>query len=199
MDPLTRLRRRPFLAPLLLPVLALVLVVAGVIWLGSWSRTTVIVLARHAEAGDATSGDPDLSAMGEKRAAMLGAVLSDLLVDRKVDYLYAADTRRAQQTAAPVANEFRLPINLLSSSDWSGLAARIRREHKGRTVVVVGYASTLPGVINQLSGGEVPIEDQEFDTLHVVVLPTPGETRVLRLRYGPASPAAEKAARPGSK
>lgn len=185
MDPLTRLRRRPFLAPLLVPVIAIVLLIAGVLWLGSWSRTTVVVLVRHAEAGEATSGDPDLTPAGEKRAQRLGPLLSDLLVDRKVDYLYAADTRRAQQTAAPIANEFRLPINLVSSSDWSGLAAKVRREHKGRTVVVVGYASTLPGVINQLSGREVPMHEQEFDSLHVVVLPSPGETRVLRLRYEP--------------
>jgi broad specificity phosphatase PhoE len=79
-----------------------------------------VVLVRHAEAGDSNAGDPDLSAAGEARAAKLGTLLTDVLGDRNVDYLYAADTRRAQQTAAPVANEFKLPINVLSSSDWAG-------------------------------------------------------------------------------
>jgi probable phosphoglycerate mutase len=144
----------------------------------------VVVLVRHAEAGESSSGDPDLSPAGEKRVAALGGLLDDLLVDRKVDYLYASDTRRAQQTAAPIANQFRLPINVLSSSDWSRLAARIRREHRGKTVVVVGYATTLPGVINQLSGHELAMRDEEFDAVYVVVLPSPGETRVFRLRYG---------------
>ena len=140
--------------------------------------------------GEGTSGDPDLNAAGEKRVAVLGALIDDVLADRKVDYLYAADTRRAQQTAAPLANEFRLPINLIASSDWSGLASRIKRDHRGKTVVVVGYATTLPGVISQLSGNDYAMRDDEFDAIYVVVMPSPGETRVLRFRYGqPARPA----------
>jgi len=184
MDPLTRLRRRPLMAPLLLPLLALLMAAAGVYWLGTWSKTTVVILVRHAEAAQSSSGDPDLSPAGEKRIARLGALLSDVLGERKVDYLYAADTRRAQQTAAPVANEFKLPINILASSDWSGLAARIRREHRGKTVVVVGYATTLPGVINQLSGSDLAMAEDEFDAIYIVIAPSPGETRVLRVRYG---------------
>jgi hypothetical protein len=50
--------------------------------------------------------------------------------------------------------------------------------------VVVGYASTLPGVLNQLSGENVAMRDDEFDAVYCVVMPSPGETRVLRLRYG---------------
>jgi len=172
------------MAPLLLPLLALLMAAAGVYWLGTWSKTTVVILVRHAEAAQSSSGDPDLSPAGEKRVARLGALLSDVLGERKVDYLYAADTRRAQQTAAPVANEFKLPINILASSDWSGLAARIRREHRGKTVVVVGYATTLPGVINQLSGSDLAMAEDEFDAIYIVIAPSPGETRVLRVRYG---------------
>ena len=190
MDPLTRLRRRPFMAPLLFPLLAVLMAAGGFYWLGTWAKTTVVVLVRHAEAGESTSGDPDLNASGEKRVAVLGTVLDELLVDRKVDYLYAADTRRAQQTAASVANQFRLPINVLASSDWSGLASRIKREHRGATVVVVGYASTLPGVVNQLSGSQIAMRDYEFDSVYVVVMASPGETRVFRVHYGvPSSPA----------
>jgi broad specificity phosphatase PhoE len=192
MDPLTRLRRRPFMAPLLFPLLAVLMGAAGVYWLGTWAKTTVVVLVRHAEAGESTSGDPELSPAGEERVAALGGLLDDVLTDRRVDYLYAADTRRAQQTAAPVANQFRLPINVLASSDWSGLASRIRREHRGKTVVVVGYATTLPGVINQLSGQALAMRDDEFDAIYVVVMPSPGQTRVLRVRYGGSREAISK-------
>ena len=192
MDPLTKFRRRPFMAPLLIPLLGMLMAVAGVYWLGTWARTTVVVLVRHAEAGEGSSGDPDLSPAGEKRVAPLGALVDDMLADRKVDYLYAADTRRAQQTAAPVANQFKLPINVIASSDWSGLAARIKREHRGKTVMVVGYSTTLPGVISQLSGSDYVMRDDEFDAIYVVVIPSPGETRVLRLRYGPSAPPQER-------
>lgn len=180
----TRMRRRPLLAPLLIPMLGLLAAGAGIYWIGTWARTTVVVLVRHAEAATSNNGDPDLSAAGEARVAELGDTLDDFLGPAKVDYLYAADTRRAQQTAAPVANQFKLPINLLSSSDWAGLAGRIKREHRGKTVVVVGYATTLPMVVSELSGGRIAMADDEFDSIYVVVIPSPGETRVFRLRYG---------------
>jgi phosphohistidine phosphatase SixA len=191
---LSRLRRRPLLAPLLLPMLGLLAAAGGLYWLRAWDRTTTIVLLRHAETAT-TAGDPELSAAGTRRAALLGELIADLLPHQRVDYLYAADTRRAQQTAAPVANQFQLPINVLTGSDWASLAGRLAREHHGRTVVVVGYASTLPAVVEGLSGQGVAIGPDEFDALFVVVRPASGEPRVLRLRYGEPSP--DRAVRPG--
>ena len=67
-DPLHRLRRT-HLVPLLVPLLAVLVAGLGVIWLSSWVRTTVVILVRHAEAATATTGDPDLSPAGERRAA----------------------------------------------------------------------------------------------------------------------------------
>lgn len=182
-EPLHRLRR-PHLVPLLVPLLAVLVAGAGVIWLSSWARTTVVILVRHAEAATGTTGDPDLSPVGERRAALLGLFLADAIPGRTVDHLYAADTRRAQQTAAAVANQFKLPINLLASSDWAGLASRIRREHRGETVVVVGYASTMPGLLNQLSASQLTLEPDDYGSIFVVVMPSPGQPRTVRLRYG---------------
>jgi len=186
-DPLIRMRRQPLLAPLLVPLLALLAAGAGVYWIGSWARTTVVVLIHHAEAGESSTGDPDLSVAGERRVAKLGDVLADLLGSRRVDYLYSADTRRAQQTAAPIANQFKLPVNLVMSSDWPGLAGRIKREHRGRTVVVVGYVTTLRSVFSQLTGESILMPDEEYDSIYVVVTPSPGETRWFRMRYGQRS------------
>jgi len=106
------------LVPLLLPLFAVIAAGAGVFWLGTWARTTVVILVRHGEAATSTAGDPDLSVAGERRTARLGEFIADTLPGSQVDHLYAADTRRAQQTAASVANQFKLPINLLASSDW---------------------------------------------------------------------------------
>ena len=122
--------------------------------------------------------------------AALGEYLAAVLEGAKVDYLYAADTRRAQQTAAPVANQFGLPINLLASSDWEDLAGRIRREHRGETVVVVGYSTTLPGVVTALTGQTVRVNDADYGSIFVLFLPSPGDARVLRLNYG-AAPSTE--------
>jgi broad specificity phosphatase PhoE len=183
-DQLTRMRRRPLLAPLLLPLFAVIVAGAGVAWVGTWASTTVVVLVRHGEPAASGTGDPDLSAAGERRAAQLGQFLSDALPGRTVDHLYAADTRRAQQTAASVANQFKLPINVLAASDWAGVASRIKRQHRGQTVVVVGYASTLPGVLNQLSASSLSLDPGDYGSVFVVVAPSPGQPRVVRLRYG---------------
>jgi phosphohistidine phosphatase SixA len=179
-----RTLRRPALAPLLVPLLAVVVAGAGIVWLSTWARTTVVVLVRHAEPSTATGGDPDLSPAGERRAAQLGKFLAEVLEGQVVDDLYAADTRRAQQTAAAVANQFKLPVNLLAGSDWSGLGSRIRRDHRGETVLVVGYANTLPAVVTQLAGSHVALEEDDFSSVFVVLLPSPGQARVLRLQYG---------------
>ncbi len=113
--------------------------------------------------------------------------------ETKVDYLYAADTRRAQQTAAPIANQFALPINLLASSDWEELGPRLRHDHRGETVVVVGYATTIPGVVTSLAGDTVQIADDDFGSVFIAVLPSPGDSRLLRLHYGAPVPAATPA------
>ena len=187
-DPLTRLRRQPMLVPLLLPLLAVIAAGAGVFWLGTWARTTVVILVRHAEAATTTTGDPELSLAGERRAARLGEFIADTLPGNPVDHLYAADTRRAQQTAASVANQFKLPINLLAGSDWARLPSRIKKEHRGQTVVVVGYATTLPGVLNQLGAPSISIADDDYESVYVVVMPSPGPNRTFRLRYGQETP-----------
>jgi hypothetical protein len=187
-EKLTRLRRRPFMAPLLIPVLALLAAAAGIYWLGTWARTTVVVFVRHGATQQSDTGDPSLSAAAERKVSGLGPFIDGVLAGRKVDDLYSADTQRARQTAAPIANEFRLPVNLLGSSDWDRLADRLRREHRGETVVVVGYASTIPGVVRDLTEVGVSLAEDEYDTLFVVLLPSPGEARVLRIPYTPGSP-----------
>jgi len=183
-DTQTRMRRRPLLAPLLLPLLALLAAGVALFALSLWTRTTVVILVRHAEAASSQTGDPDLSPAGESRARRLGPYLQDALPVGTVDHLYAADTRRSQQTAASVANQFKLPINLLGSSDWNGLASRIKREHRGATVVVVGFSATLQSLASQLAGTAITLDDGDHASILVVVLPSPGQPQVLRLRYG---------------
>lgn len=182
---LTRLRRHPLWTPLLLPIVAIGLAAAGIYWLGSWARTTVVVLLQPGEVAADVVADPELSRAGARRVEALGAALEDLLAGRTVDYLYAADSRRAQQTAAPVANQFGLPVNLLAESDWPALARRIRWEHRGDTVVVVGYARTIPTVVEALSGTQVALADAEYDTMFLLAKPSIGDTHVFRVRYQP--------------
>jgi phosphohistidine phosphatase SixA len=173
---------------LLLPLLALVVAGATAFGLSLWARTSVVILVRHAEpaTSEATSdtGDPDLSPAGESRARRLGPFLAEMLAGRAVDYLYSADLRRAQQTAASVANQFHVPINLLGSSDWSGLAGRIQREHRGATVVVVGAATELAGLARRLGNATIALDADDYASVLVVTAPSLAPPWLLRVRYG---------------
>ena len=183
-DPLTGLRRRLQLTPLLVPLLVLVAVGAGMLAVAWWARTAVVILVPHAEAGASDTGDPDLSPVGESRARRLGPFLADVLPGTAVDHLYAANTRRSQQTAVSVANQFKLPINLLGGNDWGEFASRLRREQRGSTVVVVGPADALRSLADRLGTGALPLAADDHASVFVLVSPGPGEARLLRLRYG---------------
>jgi phosphohistidine phosphatase SixA len=174
---------------MMVPLLFVLFAGAGIVWIGTWARTTVVILVANAETSAAPAGDPDLSPAGEGRVQGLGKYLASLLAGAKVDYLYAGDTRRAEQTAAPIANEFELPINLLAASDWDGLASRIRNEHRGKTVAVIGYPSTIPGVLSRLSATSVAMASDDYDSIFVVVMPSPGSARLFRMHYGSGQPA----------
>lgn len=179
----------------MVPLLFVLFAGAGIIWIGTWARTTVVIMVQHAEASSAPLEDPDLSPAGEARVRGLGEYLAGLLAGGKVDFLYAGDTRRAEQTAAPIANEFQLPINLLAASDWDGLANRIKREHRGKTIVVVGYPSTIPGVLSRLSATSVAMANDDYDSIFLVVMPSPGSVRLFRMRYGTQLPVGEEPGR----
>ena len=193
-DLLTRLPRRPLWTPTLLPLLVLLAAAVAVFAVSLWARTTVVILVRHAEAAQSDTGDPDLSPVGEARARRLGPFLQDALAGRSVDHLSAADARRSQQTAASVANQFKLPINLLSSSEWAGLAHRLQRDHHGATVVVVGHSTALQGLAAQLGAGTIAIEGDDYGSVFVLVSPSVGQARLVRLRYGDGGPPKAKAA-----
>ena len=95
--------RRPFLAPLWLTFL--VALIGGGVLFATWhgATTTLVVLARPAEKDPGTIDDPPLSAEGEERAQRLARMFGAALRAGTVDGLYVSDERRAQQTAAPLA------------------------------------------------------------------------------------------------
>ena len=75
-------------------------------------------------------------------------------------------------------------MNLLEPGEWEGLASRLRSDHRGRTVVVVGYDSTVPNLVAQLAGEGGRVSEAADGVAYVVVIPSPGSTRLFQLRYG---------------
>jgi len=164
---------------------AAVLVVLAVAFVSYRSGTTTfVVLVRHAEQELGTIQDPPLSAEGEQRAQRLAKMFGRGKVLGHLEAVYVTDARRAQQTAAPLAERLSQQPVVVPAADIEGTAARIMSDHEGGTVLVVGLGNTIPALIRELCDIEVPsIAEDEYDTVYVVSIPTFGNASILRLAY----------------
>ena len=71
------------------------------------------------------------------------------------DVIYVSTTRRAQQSAEPLAQRLHLTPKLYDPADTAGLVAAVLKEQG--TVLVVGHSNTVPDIVANL-GGERPPE-----------------------------------------
>ena len=180
---LEKLRRRPFFFPLLFPVLVFVVVVAAAAWLFDARATTVIVVVRHAETEMGADPDPGLSVDGRERAARLAKMLSQARPARGIDAIFASELKRTQQTVAPLSETLALPLNVVPSATWNELPRRILRGHRGEFIVVSGNTTTIPPLIEALSGEKVQLRDDEYDAMFIVFAPQISKAKVVRVRY----------------
>jgi broad specificity phosphatase PhoE len=148
------------------------------------ASTTVVVVVRPAEKEAGTIDDPPLSEAGEQRAQRLAQMLGDATGVGRIDAIYVSNTRRAQQTAAPLAGRLGKRTVVVAGGDAGAAASQVMREHDGGTVLFVGSTTSVPQLVHELSGLEVGAgTEMEHDTLYVVSIPTFGRASVLRLRY----------------
>jgi len=180
---LTQLKRRPFMFPLLLPIGVIVVLLVAAAWFWDMRGTTVVIVVRHAEAEAVSDPDPNLSLLGQERAARLARSLATVQGERGVDAIFASEMRRTQQTVAPLAQSLSLPTNILPAASWSDLHRRILGDYRGKVVVVAGHSNTVPPLIDALSGQEVTVGESEYDRLFIVFIPRLARTRLLQLRY----------------
>ncbi|WP_400191046.1 SixA phosphatase family protein [Hymenobacter sp. B81] len=147
---------------------------------------TTVYLVRHGEKDTAVDPrNPPLTAAGAQRAL----ALRDSLQRRPIVAVYSTDTRRTRETGTPLATARKLEITPYDSSPTgqAALAARIREQHRGKSVLVVGHSNTVLETIEALGAPRpVPtIGDDEFDYLFEVTIPTNGAPTTARAqRYG---------------
>jgi phosphohistidine phosphatase SixA len=145
------------------------------------SAPTIVVLVRHAEKEE-VGDDPVLTSTGRERGARLAHVLSE----GGLDAVYASQYRRTQETAEIVASAVGIEVTIVDARDVEGLAARLREEHAGQRVLVVGHSNTVPAVVRALGAEAADIPEDEYDDLFVVYVH--GEVaRAVQLNYGAMS------------
>jgi phosphohistidine phosphatase SixA len=157
---------------------------------GSGDPPALVLLVRHGEKASRQGEDPALTAAGERRAR----ALAETLQSAGVTDIVTTQLRRTRDTAQPLADELHIRPEIVPVSvQWEGIeehakavAAAVRR-HPGGVVLVVGHQNTVPAIIEALGGPHLPdIRDSVFDDLFVL-LPGPGQARLVRSRYGEPS------------
>ena len=111
---------------------------------------------RHLQKASATDPDPPLSAEGRANAERVYA----LVEANPPSAIYASPTRRAMETAAPLAARLGLTTKTYDPRDTPGLAARVQAETG--SVLIVGHSNTVPGIVAAL-GGTRPADLTEED------------------------------------
>ena len=157
-----------------------VLVALAVLGLAAPVRAQkAVLLVRHAEKVD-ESRDPLLSAAGKARAR----ALAKRLASAGVKGIYVTQYRRTALTAAPLAAAAGVKPVLVDADHSQEVVDRMRKDHPGDVVLVVGHSDTVPEILGLLGHAEpVTIASAEYDNLFVVIPGKGAPPTVLRLRY----------------
>jgi 2,3-bisphosphoglycerate-dependent phosphoglycerate mutase len=185
------LRHRPFLTPIWLTVIAAFLAFAAVLaaavtlWEWGTADSTTVIVIRHAEKDLGGGTDPNLTAQGEARAALLAHMFGTAGAHRGIEAIYVSPTLRSRATAAPLAAALNLTPVVAPADDAKDLAQRALRDHAGGRVLIVGHSDTVPAIVAELSGERnIPkIADSEYGAMYIVTVPRFGHANLVRLNY----------------
>jgi phosphohistidine phosphatase SixA len=120
-----------------------------------------VYVMRHLQ--KAEGPDPALSEEGARNAERLARWFAE---DRPTA-IYVSSTRRARETAAPLAARLGLTAKEYDPRDTPGLIARVKAE--AGTALVVGHSNTVPEIVEALGGTRpAPLGDTDYgDVWHV--------------------------------
>lgn len=152
----------------------------------AFAQKTTIWLVRHAEklTTDPADKNPELSAMGLKRAADL----SKALQKQKISTIYTTNYKRTIATALPLATVLQLTPVIYDAKDLNAIAIKALQENKGKTALIVGHSNTLIPIIKALNC-PVPFEelsDDDYDMLFKVIIDEQGNRKLTISNYGEA-------------
>jgi phosphohistidine phosphatase SixA len=175
-------RRRPFLAPVWMILLAVLAVTGVALGLHASATNTIVVIVPPASRVLDTIDDPPLSAAGEQQAQALAQQFAQANAPDGLTAIYVGSTRAAKQTAAPLVLALGKRPLQLTSNDPDGIAGQIMSEHAGDNVLIVCPEANIAGLIQVLSGQEIKPPQGER-AAWVVTVPSYGPASVLRIGY----------------
>lgn len=132
-----------------------------------------VYVIRHLQ--KATGDDPPLSAEGAANAVKL----AELLGDKGIAAIYATPTRRAMETAHPLARALNLAIQPYEPREFASLASAVAAVPG--PVLIVGHSNTVPDIVASF-GGPRPASLTEADYGTVFIVDPDGTVATVELR-----------------
>jgi broad specificity phosphatase PhoE len=162
------------------PVIIICCIIIIVSWYFCWfNPVTTVILTRHAERG--AGQDPPLLDIGFKRAGSLAHAVSAA----GVNAIFVSEFLRTRQTADSAAILLGITPETVPAAAVDELVNRIKSDHKGEVVLVVGHSDTVPAIIQGLGISSPPaIGGNEFDNLFIVHRHKYGSVKLTHLKYG---------------
>jgi broad specificity phosphatase PhoE len=114
----------------------------------------------HTPAG---ANDPDLTPEGQRQAQLL----ANWFKGEPPAVIFVSDTKRARQTAAPLAAKLRLEPVVYDPRNMPALIAEIQKSPN--PALIVGHSNTVPDIVSALGGARpAPLTHEDFgDIWHV--------------------------------
>jgi broad specificity phosphatase PhoE len=123
--------------------------------------THPVFIVRHMQKAEGT--DPSLNSEGAANAERLAAMLAG----GGIVAVFATPTKRAMETAAPLAKMLGMDVTPYDPSDPAALAAKAAAAPG--PVLIVGHSNTVPDLVELFGGARpAPIGDQEYGTVYGV-------------------------------
>ena len=127
----------------------LVLALAACAYMAPIQAPSTYYVVRHLHTPEGAA-DPDLTEEGQRHARLL----ADWFEGQEAPAaIFVSTTKRAQQTAAPLAAKLGITPRLYDPRDTPGLIAEVMKEPP--PVLIVGHSNTVPEIVAAL-GGERP-------------------------------------------
>lgn len=142
------------------------------------SAQDAVYVIRHAEK-ELSGDDPAITEEGKARAS----AWAEMLAHVGLDVVFTSDAKRTQQTGAIIAEKLGLPLSSVNRADIAGLIDALSFDHEEDTVLVVGHAETIPGILQNLGTFEdIDISQTDFANLFILLHPGVDEPRLIHMR-----------------
>ena len=140
---------------------------------------------RHAEKdhSNPANRNPDLTLKGQQRAQNLALLLSQA----DIKHIHSTDYIRTEQTALPLSEVLKLPINHYDPSDMSNFLTQLKANPENS--LVVGHSNTTTEAVSFITGKNMEglSEDDYGDVFQVII-----EGKVISINHLKLAPAADK-------